>query len=584
MGPIPACAGEPLSGAANARAARAYPRMRGGTIASKSGNWSAVGLSPHARGNLALMTSPTFLRGPIPACAGEPNSNSTRFFPRGAYPRMRGGTVRSAKRPKRPRGLSPHARGNRDQIVDPDIWRGPIPACAGEPPGGRVCSRHRGAYPRMRGGTPAITWPSGPVKGLSPHARGNRTSTRDRAAFRGPIPACAGEPLRTRAFVSSVRAYPRMRGGTWCCCPAPCWAWGLSPHARGNLAVKAHFSRWTGPIPACAGEPQGRVSRRQIFGAYPRMRGGTVRRDSRPRWGGGLSPHARGNHVLLTFTLKPQGPIPACAGEPGHLTVHIDGAGAYPRMRGGTASVGHVETVGQGLSPHARGNLGCARLYAAFLGPIPACAGEPSHPRPPPPWPRAYPRMRGGTYMNFLLGVFPWGLSPHARGNPVRLWQCQLVRGPIPACAGEPRSASSGSNWCWAYPRMRGGTTWAVTALFPWPGLSPHARGNLKMQPMNVAAQGPIPACAGEPPNTTPKQCLHRAYPRMRGGTMVIHSSPISITGLSPHARGNLGGARCWHGRGGPIPACAGEPFGRSGCVKLSGAYPRMRGGTGPVI
>ncbi len=51
-----------------------------------------------------------------------------------------------------------------------------------------------GAYPRMRGGTIKVAGFAPPSIGLSPHARGNRLPKVSACRAWGPIPACAGEP------------------------------------------------------------------------------------------------------------------------------------------------------------------------------------------------------------------------------------------------------------------------------------------------------------------------------------------------------------------------------------------------------
>ncbi len=132
-----------------------------------------------------------------------------------------------------------------------------------------------------------------------------------------------------------------------------------------------------GPIPACAGEPLWRCWRQRFGWAYPRMRGGTLIDDctvsSRP----GLSPHARGNHIPAIQRPPVPGPIPACAGEPVSASIHGLDLGAYPRMRGGTHGTRAHPLVQQGLSPHARGNPEKNTRSISAQGPIPACAGEP---------------------------------------------------------------------------------------------------------------------------------------------------------------------------------------------------------------
>ena len=71
-------------------------------------------------------------------------------------------------------------------------------------------------------------------------------------------------------------------------------------------------------------------------------------------------------------------------------------------------------------------------------------------------------------------------------------------------------------------------------------GLSPPVRGNPAIDSETMATQGPIPACAGEPPRSAFWMKASRAYPRLCGGTrrylMMLWCQP----GLSPPVRGNL--------------------------------------------
>ncbi len=110
---------------------------------------------------------------------------------------------------------------------------------------------------------------------LFPHARGNQHKQSIRGSSDGPIPACAGEPLRLGGAFLFFGAYPRMRGGTKCEDYYDGNQWGLSPHARGNLQHLDHVIDHAGPIPACAGEPGPGAPGLGPRGAYPRMRGGT---------------------------------------------------------------------------------------------------------------------------------------------------------------------------------------------------------------------------------------------------------------------------------------------------------------------
>ena len=132
-GPIPARAGEPCSSSGRAGRARAYPRPRGGADAADAGRRSSPGLSPPARGSHAPhLRSRAGLR-PIPARAGEPTWRRTWWRRMEAYPRPRGGAVRTVRRTPRHLGLSPPARGSQPVLVGPVDGGGPIPARAGEP-------------------------------------------------------------------------------------------------------------------------------------------------------------------------------------------------------------------------------------------------------------------------------------------------------------------------------------------------------------------------------------------------------------------------------------------------------------------
>ena len=153
VGPIPACAGEPIQAYFFGLLIGAYPRLRGGTAVTAAMPVYAWGLSPLARGNLGFVQIQTAGQGPIPACAGEPHTKGHLYQLRRAYPRLRGGTRRYSGTDVTYCGLSPLARGNHGCTTHSGVGGGPIPACAGEPQGLIPHHREAGAYPRLRGGT-----------------------------------------------------------------------------------------------------------------------------------------------------------------------------------------------------------------------------------------------------------------------------------------------------------------------------------------------------------------------------------------------------------------------------------------------
>ena len=174
------------------------------------------------------------VQGPIPACAGQPDDCYIRRVFAGAYPRVCGATINGPQINALSTGLSPRVRGNLRRAVFLDCDVGPIPACAGQPARERAAGRTYRAYPRVCGAThrmfvrPILDW------GLSPRVRGNRNLDDGRHAPFGPIPACAGQPLRPGARRSEHGAYPRVCGATLHWRLFVMLFLGLSPRVRGN--------------------------------------------------------------------------------------------------------------------------------------------------------------------------------------------------------------------------------------------------------------------------------------------------------------------------------------------------------------
>ncbi len=111
-------------------------------------------------------------------------------------------------------------------------------------------------------------------------------------------------------------------------------------------------------------------------------------------------------------------------------------------------------------------------------------------------------------------------------------------------------------------------------------GLSPPARGNHLNMQFGFTHSGPIPASAGEPHRRLRGHSTSRAYPRQRGGTRRRGLALKADVGLSPPARGNQVDVEPDRPGVGPIPASAGEPRGSVVQKSAAGAYPRQRGGT----
>ena len=196
-------------------------------------------------------------------------------------------------------GLSPRVRGNRVGGVEGDNAAGSIPACAGEPADSNASRRYKKVYPRVCGGTAGRVAISFRYSGLSPRVRGNHSKSVTPLNWAGSIPACAGEPTGGRRGCPVLRVYPRVCGGTPKPTTAARKHWGLSPRVRGNHPESQHADRSAGSIPACAGEPSSMTCSCSTCKVYPRVCGGTRTRTGIHAGGPGLSPRVRGNHRMM---------------------------------------------------------------------------------------------------------------------------------------------------------------------------------------------------------------------------------------------------------------------------------------------
>ena len=191
---IPAYAGEPSCDPLSSLASTVYPRVCGGTLTVCPKTWMTDGLSPRMRGNQVGGASHRIQPGSIPAYAGEPLGIVLEAGLEMVYPRVCGGTARSARACCRCGGLSPRMRGNRQAPGQVTVVIGSIPAYAGEPVQFEQEGNCVKVYPRVCGGTERQFQCGTCMRGLSPRMRGNLISIRSRIASNRSIPAYAGEP------------------------------------------------------------------------------------------------------------------------------------------------------------------------------------------------------------------------------------------------------------------------------------------------------------------------------------------------------------------------------------------------------
>ena len=415
-------------------------------------------------------------------------------------------------------------------------------------------------YPRVCGGTIAVSALDNAVQGLSPRVRGNRiVGQKGRCAGRS-IPACAGEPTAALPSAKASRVYPRVCGGTAYRPPPTAPACGLSPRVRGNPAAAMDADAHHRSIPACAGEPVRPQVRPRPTAVYPRVCGGTLGRSDRPAERGGLSPRVRGNHQTIHQRHPHRRSIPACAGEPPICRPKPSFRWVYPRVCGGTMAGFGQPMMNRGLSPRVRGNPHPTRAPAGQPRSIPACAGEPAGQHHCPPAGGVYPRVCGGTASHSACARRSSGLSPRVRGNRPSSGCWTIAEGSIPACAGEPCRRRRAGHRQRVYPRVCGGTPSFSFTPGHWSGLSPRVRGNRPHPLLVFAGAGSIPACAGEPYDDDHHRHQSQVYPRVCGGTSCANEDDHPQGGLSPRVRGNRSSAGHLSLDSRSIPACAGEP------------------------
>ena len=205
-------------------------------------------------------------------------------------------------------------------------------------------------------------------------------------------------------------------------------ALGSIPACAGEPRCQARASDTTGhgSIPACAGEPRSaRCVVSVPLGSIPACAGEPRQGSRKLATARGLSPRVRGSRDLC------------CPAMDGQSINRV-----YPRVCGGAVNRRGPGGSDGGLSPRVRGSLAGAAATALILL-------------------RVYPRVCGG-----------------AGGNPCE--KGRRAQGSIPACAGEPVTATCPHNpETGLSPRVRGSHRHAASTAHEFrEGLSPRVRGS----------------------------------------------------------------------------------------------------------
>ena len=232
-----------------------------------------------------------------------------------------------------------------------------------------------------------------------------------------------------------------------------------------------------------------------------------------------------------------------------------------------------------GLSPRTRGRPKQVVARDVVRGSIPANAGETSPSPAPKPTRRVYPRERGGDTREKLARDTASGLSPRTRGRREIGEFLVSQCGSIPANAGETVSRVDVFGQPRVYPRERGGDSPRYEELERDAGLSPRTRGRLDHRVQRIRVDGSIPANAGETCRCQRSSASSRVYPRERGGDGPILPQALGVEGLSPRTRGRPVATRRTGTGTGSIPANAGETSRSLRERTRWRVYPRERGG-----
>jgi len=293
---------------------------------------------------------------------------------------------------------------------------------------------------------------------------------------------------------------------------------------------------------------------------HPRVGGGTANAVGSKEFDQGPSPRGRGNPPNpsgMSISLRA---IPAWAGEPPWPPPPPAAIRGHPRVGGGTADCYKIEFDDGGPSPRGRGNLGGQDLDHQPGRAIPAWAGEPSVRIAHDPERTDHPRVGGGTTSVLLAGTRARGPSPRGRGNPSRMTPAD--------CSAE------------GHPRVGGGTG-EGERYAPTPGgPSPRGRGNPIRRHKRSCRDRAIPAWAGEPLRRGADARHYGGHPRVGGGTCTTRSRLARLFGPSPRGRGNQDVRASRRRKPGAIPAWAGEPMRSLPKARASGGHPRVGGGT----
>ena len=241
-------------------------------------------------------------------------------------------------------------------------------------------------------------------------------------------------------------------------------------------------------------------------------------------------------------------------------------------------------TFNEGSSPRVRGTRAAHDYQSVVRGIIPACAGNTAFDSREIIKARDHPRVCGehATLRVKLLRVS--GSSPRVRGTRRVEREPGGCAGIIPACAGNTTASTRERPSSWDHPRVCGEHDGLNVGMPVKLGSSPRVRGTRHGQASVDIPVGIIPACAGNTSSHQVTELFLRDHPRVCGEHLACTHIRSYVRGSSPRVRGTPQVVDVHRLNGGIIPACAGntEPI-QQGIRAAQGSSPRVRGTLPPI-
>ena len=391
--------------------------------------------------------------------------------------------------------------------------------------------------------------------GSSPRLRGTLLFSLFSSSPFGIIPALAGNTCGSGVVPPASWDHPRACGEHELTLFDNGVALGSSPRLRGTRKREVAAWRGVGIIPALAGNTRRRCRTGHRAWDHPRACGEHLASLDQQRFDRGSSPRLRGTQTLERVCASGRGIIPALAGNTDGLTLAgIAVPGSSPRLRGTLLRSGPA-TPPCGIIPALAGNT-LAQSWPQALGS--------DHPR------------ACGEHITVSHGdIMEAGSSPRLRGTQVRDWPRNILRGIIPALAGNTQPQPQSSHRYWDHPRACGEHERCAVTVAAGAGSSPRLRGTPEHYAVGSHSEGIIPALAGNTHARFVRPYRRRDHPRACGEHVTVPQDAILTAGSSPRLRGTRVVTEVLHDAHGIIPALAGNTPGLWRRFSRSSNHPR---------